>query len=79
MDKNHFDIQPIGMIKSFGKVNLKKDTLEVLRPDGVNGFLSQSNGFMNLSGIKEGKLLGGYMSGKNWFEPAGDGLGYDLV
>jgi len=51
----------------------------MLRPYGVNGFLSQSNGFMNLSGFEEGKLLGGDMSGKDWFEPAGNGLRNDLV
>lgn len=51
MNKDHLNIQPADPVKSFGKINFKENTFKVLRPDRVNGLLSQSNGFMNLSGV----------------------------
>lgn len=57
MDEKHFYVKPADPVKGLRQINLKKDAFEMFGPDGVKGFLGRSDGFMDLSILKESKFL----------------------
>lgn len=79
MDQNHLYVEPASMIESLCKVNLEDDAFHTFYFDRVNGFLCSSYGLMDLSILKERKLLWIDMVGEYGMKPIHNDLNDDFV
>lgn len=79
MDKEHLNVKPADTIKGFCQIYIENNALMMSSLDRMNCFLCQSNGFVNLSMFKKGKLLWGNMTGENGPESIGNDLGNNFV
>jgi len=57
VDEEHLDVEPADTVKCLCQVNFKDNGFMVPGPNGVEGFLSRTDGFMYLTVLKEDKLL----------------------
>lgn len=61
------NIVPVHMIKGFSQVNFEDGAFNSLPFNGVQYFLSSTNGFMDLLVVEKGKFLLCYMRRENGF------------
>ena len=68
MSENQLEIGLACTIKGFSQINLENSAFKVKELDGEKGFLKGANRLMDLSIVKEGKFLFGYVLGQDWLD-----------